>query len=236
MNLNLKGGVIIIGSLLWQDDLFKNNDNIRLNWRKSHLDFDNRIPVKLPIRYGRKSSSDIMTMVFSNRMARKIGFGYVVPFNKIINNIDELLNEASALSTAEGMGGDFVRSWGLLVYLLNDKLINVDQKKVISKLFKQQKKKNKINIDEYKVGRERSCVTKSLKLDISWIVPIVNSDQSKIDGLHFALATATKPLNRIPSKNEIAESIKSDSERRYFINNLTNGIITFEDFEISKFL
>ncbi len=230
----MKGGVIIIGSLLWQDYLKNEGDNIRLNWRNNHLDFENKIPIKVPIRYGRFSSK-IMTMVFSNRMANKNGFGYVVPFKKKINNQDELLCEAIALSAAEGMKGNFVSSWGILTYLLNDSIIEADEKKEILKLFK--RRKNAVfDILEYKVGRERSCITRSLKLDINWVTPILESDKSKINELHFLLATATKPMKNIPSIEEIAGTIKLDKKRKYFINNLTNGIITYNDFDISKLL
>jgi hypothetical protein len=236
MNWNLRGGVIIIGSLLWQDHLEKVNDNIRRDWRNSHLDIDNKIPVKVPIRYGRKSKSNIMTMVFSNRMARRLGFGYVVPFKKNINDQDELLHECIALSKAEGMKGKLVASWGgVLAYLLNDTIIEGHTKKEIIRLFKQQKDEE-LNVFEYKVGRERSCVTKSLKLNINWVAPILEKDKNRIDMLHFLLATATKPMNMIPTYKEIAETIGLDQERNYFINNLTNGILTADDFEIAKYL
>lgn len=37
-NLNLTGGVLIIGSLLWQDDLdLTKKDHIRKTWRDNHL-------------------------------------------------------------------------------------------------------------------------------------------------------------------------------------------------------
>jgi len=235
MSWNLRGGVIIIGSLLWQDYLDKQGDDIRVNWRNAHLDLNNKIPVKVPIRYGRKSLSNIMTMVFSNRMARKTGFGYVVPFKKKIKNKDELICEALALSAAEGMKGKFVCSWGALAYLLNDSIIDVDKKKEIITFFRQRKNAN-IDISEYKVGRERSCISKSLKLDINWVVPISGNDKQKIDELHFLLATATKPDYKIPSLKEIAKTIKADNQRKYFINNLINGIITHDDFEIAKLI
>jgi len=45
--MDLKGGVIVIGSLLWD-----NSD--RCKWRKSSLeDLASKIPVPLKIRYGR---------------------------------------------------------------------------------------------------------------------------------------------------------------------------------------
>lgn len=236
MNWNLNCGVIIIGSLLWQTYLHDENDNIRLNWRNSHLNVEDKIPVKVPIRYGRKSKSNIMTMVFSNRMAKKRGFGYVVPFKEKVNNQDQLLCECIALSAAEGMKGNFVVSWGgLLAYLLNESLIATSVKKEIVQLFRQ-RKNEQFNTLDYKVGREKSCVTQSLKLDIRWLDPISSSDKSRLDQFHLLLATPTKPLERIPTNEEIAETIKSDKKRRYFINNLIHGIVTQDDFEIAKLL
>lgn len=238
MSWNLKGGVIIIGSLLWQDYLDKPGDDIRASWRTAHLDLDNKIPVMVPIRYGReskKSRPNITTMVFSNRMARKMGFGFVVPFKRVISNKDELLCEAIALSAAEGMKGNFVCSWGVLAYLLNDSIINVNQKNEIVTFFRQ-RKNAKFDISEYKVGKERSCISKSLKLDINWVAPVSRNDKQRIDEFHFLLATATKPDNKIPTHTEIAQTIKGDIQRKYFINNLINGIITHDDFEIAKLL
>ncbi len=235
MGWDFKGGVIIIGSLLWQDYLENPGDDIRAKWRRARLDFENKIPVRMPIRYGRKSASNIMTMVFSNRMARKKGFGYVVPFKTRINNQDELLCEAIALSAAEGMKGNFVRSWGVLTYLLNDSNVDSNRKQEFIRLFRQ-RKNTKFDIKEYKVDRERSCVSKSLKLDIDWVTPVSEIDKPKIDEFHFLLATATKPDKNIPTYNEIAQTIRTDTQRKYFINNLTNGIITHDDFEIAKLL
>jgi len=235
MNWELKSGLIIIGSLLWQDYLEKEGDNIRLNWINSNLDFDNRIQIKIPIRYGRISESEIPTMVFFNRMKKKLGFGYVIPFKKLINNIEELTCETVALSTAEGMKGNFVRSWGVLTYLLNKNKVTTEHKKEIVSFFVK-RKNSKFDMNEYKIRPEKSCVTKSLKLDIDWIEPILKSDTEKLNSFDFLLATATKPKNKLLTFEEIANGIKSDSKRKYFINNLSNGIITNQDFDISKLL
>jgi hypothetical protein len=235
MDWNFKGGVIIVGSLLWQDYLDDPGDDIRAKWRRAHLDIENKIPVRLPIRYGRTSKSKIVTMVFSNRMARKKGFGYIVPFKTRINNKDELLCEAIALSAAEGMKGNFVRNWGVLTYLINDSIVNTKQKNEIVRLFRQ-KKSTTFDVNEYKVDKERSCVSKSLKLDINWVAPVLENDKHKVDGFHLLLATATKPDKIIPTYDKIAQTILGDTKRKYFINNLTNGIITYDDFEIAKLL
>ena len=52
----------------------------------------------------------------------------------------------------------------------------------------------------------------------------------------FLIATATKPQpnNRLLTMEDIANGVKFDKDRKYFINNIVNGIITQEDFEISK--
>jgi hypothetical protein len=219
--------------------MLKPADDIRANWRRAHLDLANKIPVRVPIRYGRKSKKskpEIWTMVFSNRMARKKGFGYVVPFQKRINNKDELLCEAIALSAAEGMNGAFVCGWGVLAYLLNDSTIDANPKDEFVRLFRRQKGNTKFDIKDYKVDRERSCISKSLGLDIDWVTLVSANDKDKMDEFHFLLATATKPEQTIPRFSEIARTIKADTERKYFINNLTNGIITYDDFKIAHVL
>lgn len=235
MNWNLQSGVIIIGSLLWQDYLEKEGDNIRLNWRNSNLDINNRISIKVPIRYGRISKSGIPTMVYSNRMKNKLGFGYAIPLKKLINNLEELTCESVALSAAEGMKGNFVRSWGVLTYLLNDKKIEPNQRNEIIKFFIK-RKNSKFEVNEYKVTPEKSCITESLKLNVNWVEPILESDAEKLNKFDFLMATATKPKNKLLTYKEIAHGIKSDNDRKYFINNLSNGIITNEDFNISKLL
>lgn len=236
MNWGLKSGVIVIGSLLWQDYLEKQGDNIRVNWRNSNLDMESKIPVRVPIRYGRISQNKgIPTMIYSNRMKNRPGFGYAIPFQNSINNAEELLKEAIALSVAEGMKGNFIRKWGALSYLLNENRIDSRLKKEIIKIFKNRKEMD-LNIDEYKVLREKSCLTKSLKLNIDWLQPIDSKDRDSLDRFDFLMAVVTQPLpnDRLLSFDEIAQRVASDNERRYFINNLGNGIITQDDFEISK--
>ena len=51
----LRGGVLLIGSLAWQNDLDQDkHDHIRIDWRAKHLG-PNYTFVKVPIRYGRYS-------------------------------------------------------------------------------------------------------------------------------------------------------------------------------------
>jgi hypothetical protein len=236
MDNKLNSGVLIIGSLLWQDYTHEKGDNIRLNWRNTRLSLADKIAVKIPIRYGRLSgskNSKVPTMIFSNKMQNKLGIGYVVPFKSVINNYDQLLCEAMELSVAEGMMGNFVKDWGVLAYLVNENKINKETKKEIIKLFKQRKNQQFIP-KEYKVGREKSCVTSSLKLDINWPQALIPSDQIKLNQFDFVLGTATNPKNEVVTIDTIAKKIAADKDRRYFLNNISNGIITYEDFDIAK--
>lgn len=235
MNWNLKSGVLIIGSLLWQDYLDEKDDNIRHNWRLARLDMDNKIPIKVPIRYGRISRYGTPTMIFSNKMKSKLGFAYLVPFKSVINNDAQLTLETNSLSAAEGMKGNFVTNWGVLTYLLNEQKIDKAIKSEIISLFK--KRKNQaFKPEEYKSGKEKACITSSLKLDINWIESLDPSDQKKINQFDFLLATATKPENKVVTLQQIAAGIKADNDRKYFLNNLSHGIVTQEDFEISKLI
>ena len=236
MEWNIKSGVLIIGSLLWQDYTYVKGDNIRLNWRNSSLALSDKIAVKVPIRYGRLSgrrNHEIPTMIFSNKMKRKLGIGYVVPFQSPINTYNELLSQANDLSNAEGMHRVFVKNWGVLSYLINNKKINPKIKSEVIKLFRQNKN-DPFNPKDYRVGREKPCITLSLKLDISWLQTLIPSEQKKLDQFDFLFATATNPENKVVSLNTIANKIMGDNDRRYFLNNISNGIITYEDFEIAK--
>jgi hypothetical protein len=74
-----------------------------------------------------------------------------------------------------------------------------------------------------------------LKLNINWVTPVLSEDKSKMDEFHLLLATATKPMDRIPKIEEIANTIKAD-KRKYFVNNVTHGIVTHDDFEIARYI
>ncbi len=54
----VRGGILIIGSLMWDNDQ-------RAAWRRSHLSVDDKVYVKSPIRYGRLSRTrgNIFTMI-----------------------------------------------------------------------------------------------------------------------------------------------------------------------------
>lgn len=234
-NLNLKGGVIIIGSLLWQDHLEdQDKDNIRKKWRNKNLDKNSKMLVKLPIRYGKKSTGNIYTMVFSNNCQRdnRLGTGYIFQFkSNPINNFKELLARAKAMSKAERIGKNLEKDWGKVTILFNPDKINPEIKKQILLEWKKQfKRKDREN---YKFKPEKSCVNARSELNIEWPSPVNNQDAEALSQFDFLIATATNPHHNggisYPSDSKVAETVKNDKDRRYFINNIKHGITTFQD-------
>ena len=232
--LHANGGVLIIGSLLWQNHLSVQNDDIRKNWRSKYLKFDAKISVKCPIRYGRKSSSGIYTMVFSkNCIDKKLGFAYIVPFKNDKNsNALHLIELSKGLSTAEGMKGDFVTggnsTWGVLGILINPSTESDLKGQFLSIWESQYSKERKFDPQDFRLGSEDVAVLKNGILNIPWPTAANSNDQNTIDSLDFVLAAVTKPTD-YPHISDLLVNVNSDLTRKYFLNNVANGIRTFQD-------
>jgi len=220
--MQLKGGVIIIGSLLWQDDLNK-NDKIRYNWRNTSLNIDEKILVRLPIRYGRYSRGSIYTMVFSTDCEKKkrLGTGYVIPFkNNPIKHLDALISEARMMAKAEGMCSRFVGRtnsiWASMGIMINKKKVKPEICEVILSRWAKEFKDDGggQDISEYRVKKEKLSITRKGELQITWPKSIDTDEESKIKEVDFLIATSTKPkyqqfgITKYPSSNEIAHSVK----------------------------
>lgn len=240
--LNLKGGVLIIGSLLWQDHYNKDKeDNIRKLWRDRYLLLDHRIMVSIPIRYGRLSKSNVYTMVFSNSCSKnKKGTGYFIPFKQTpIANYDDLVNEAKELSFAEGMKGRFSSTengneevWCVLGILTNPKTINITQEKdLLDKWSNLLNNHGNFDHNEFRLCREKACINERGKLNISWPTPIDIRDYKRINSFDFIIATVPKPT-KYPDLIKLAENVKTDTTRHYFIENYKSGITTFQDINV----
>jgi hypothetical protein len=93
----MRCGILIIGSLLWDDG----RKGIRAAWRAGWLDVPAQVPVQAPVHYGRKSTSrsNTYTMVFGP--GGQTGKAVLVPCAAEIETIDGLITEASALWQAE---------------------------------------------------------------------------------------------------------------------------------------
>src|SRR5438552_16797208 len=74
-NIQIHGGVAILGSLFWEDESNcvsgqEIKGKLRKRWRDDNLDITKTIAISLPVRYGRFSSKanrkETYTMVLSN--------------------------------------------------------------------------------------------------------------------------------------------------------------------------
>lgn len=229
--MKLKAGIIIIGSLYWD------NNPSRQRWRDSRLKLTDEFSVEVPIRYGRKSEKrgNTYTMVFSH--SGSMGQGKVVRCQTDISSVEELEIEAEALWTAERSSTD---SNGRVSALWGGVGLLVRPGVPIQPEF--------MDAWEKRVGREQTFTAQSSEvtmskqgiLKIDWPSLSNSSDQVPVDLL---LATVTKPTligapPRFATAQEIAEAWIRDQQGNvsYFWSNRKNGILTFQDGDIQKCL
>src|SRR5580704_5096387 len=117
-DLDLKGGILIIGSLWW--------DPSREQWRRDNLNLEEFKNVQLPIRYGRLSGVDrhfTHTMVFSSDCKSSLGIGIVVSLNEQIKTFDQLHGQVMALIAAEMKKSPNIDrynwGWGMIGFAIN---------------------------------------------------------------------------------------------------------------------
>ena len=217
-NLKFKGGVLIIGSLIWEESA------LRKKWRNENLDLDKQIKVKLPIRYGRISQTRncTFTMVFSSDCKTKLGQGIFLPFKKDYS-IEQIIKQGKLMIEAEhNRVVDFDRfnwGWGCLGIITNPKIEFEIEK------FWKAKYGNGFNPDDYKIKDEESIVLQSGKFNFDW--------PTELNEYAFAIGTATKPnIDTYPSPDKIAERMVVNEYDEYFRKNLELGINTFQDKDI----
>ena len=234
--MKFKGGVIIVGSLLWEDT------PERVNWRNLCLRIKQKIPVSIPIRYGRKSASrkNTYTMIFSNHPSTVLGQAFIIPLKEEIKNYSVLEKNAFAMAKAEGIwkNNDLVPSinkpWGTVGLLLNPKNdrkdnINAD---LIRNSWQQiyQTYHNSFNPSTYNIGADDvPLIDQDGFLQIPWT--------EQMNDFDFLLATPTVPNpHKILSASEIAEKMNVTGYWSYFTKNASHGITTFQDEEILQLL
>lgn len=231
--MKLKGGVIIIGSLIWEDHLNnKKADNIRKEWRKQNL-INKSTLTKVPIRYGRESQTreDTYTMIFSKSCEDNLGQGLILPFNQDIITFEGLERQAIALAIAEGIyKPDNLRltsSWGSVGLLINPKLNLTDfaSKELIQKKWTDiyHSYSDTFISDSYKMNNESSSpITQDGFLNIAW--------QTEMDAFDLLVATPVipKPKSRLNAE-DIAQRMIDKKYQTYFHNNKKHKIDTALD-------
>ena len=232
--MDLKGGVLLIGSLFWQDYRDEPSDNIRKKWRDGRLNMSGKQDVRVPIRYGRKSckNGEIYTMVIDNSIPQeKFGSTKFVPLKKKgYLHINEILDEAKELSKAEGPRKNLVKGiqngkdpWCICSILINEKKLG---KELANKIRVDWKRGVLSTPDTHNVldvlGSRlfEYSLNENYELKLDW--------PSGLEDFDFLLCTSTKPDKEV----QISGIAHNVFNRPYFFANLAHGINTFQDQDI----
>lgn len=228
--MEFKGGAIIIGSLLWD------NEPKRIKWRKLYLEsIENIIPLKARIRYGRESTSrrNTHTMILSNHPKTKFGNAYILRFKETLKNARNLESQAFAMAAAEGLwkktGPSLNKSWGTVGLLINPKLEESRNLEIIKERWTKIYTEYEFSPSDYTIEKEPEIIDKNGFLKIEW-----TDEMNKFD---FLVATLTVPNPKSFINAEIiAKKINETGYDEYFLNNHKHGITTYQDNDIMNLL
>ena len=247
----IKGGVIIIGSLIWEnehnaipDKGSKKLGKYRREWREKNLDVSNIQIIPLPIRYGRCSSGrhHTYTMVLSREyLNNNQGAGLIVPFKKqfIQNKLQQVTTQLKYLSIAEGIitqeeKNRFAALWGGIAIWINPK----SKFKIQIENYWQ----NVITKPKYKYREKSYAWADGTLLDDSFRLQLeINTD------CDFLVCTYILPKYKkgdndsdanqnmkqgYPNPKMLNEAIQKSKYSTYFCQNRVNNIVTVDDNEI----
>lgn len=231
VNMSINAGVLIIGSLLWDDR------HSRPEWRRNRLDLSGAQPVSAPIRYGRFSENrNTYTMVFSRLCYRHRGLGtaQVVPCVKAIGSPADLLAEASYLAVAEGLQE---WTWGAIGILVKPRATIAND---ILNSWRAYFAKNARACEVFSAhaNSETAVLNDGGILRLDWPTRLSRKNLE----LDLLLATATAPSMNHPGDREkryarpreIGETYAKQSTPEYFIENVRHDIRTNQDVAIWK--
>lgn len=243
--MKLKSGIIIIGSLLWD------NSKIRSEWRNKYFNYKNKIEVDLPIRYGRISSSrmNTYTMVYSKILKKEeYGKGILLELKNEIDKIETLREilensirverditqtEWKFLKKCEAFALNW--SWGVVGLSINPKHIDSNMK-FSSKIepIVQYWNDNLSDFDPkiFSLANEGIFIEKNGQFEIEWT--------KEMDGLDFLFTTIVAPkteiVNNYPDADQIALKMYESNYYSYFIKNVENNISTKDDDRILELI
>jgi hypothetical protein len=234
--MDFKLGVIIVGSLLWDEK------PIRQKWRLACIkDINSRISVPIKIRYGRQSESreHTYTIILSNQADTQLGQGLIFESADLIKSFKNLEKQVFALARAEGIWKEddkepkISKNWGTVGLLLNP---SIDKKNKVNadfirtrwtELHKQHSSGFKFS--DYQIENEESVIDEDGFLNISWT--------KEMDDFDLLIATPTVPKpKRSLTAREVAGAIRNKKYSDYFDKNRNNQITTFQDEEITSLL
>lgn len=227
--MSLNAGILIIGSLLWDDE--------RRAWRDARLEMGLAETVMAPIRYGRlsgKRRGHTYTMVFSRLC--QAGQAKVVRCSHTVSSAENLIAEAEQLWKAEqpnAEAGRIAASWGCVALLCNpERKIPEDITKAWATRVSREPDYGNVPQTE----DEGCLVSKAGLLQIPW--PCLAEGGTAVT-LDLLLATANDPtLTGTPPSYPKVETIAdawnaaASEHAEYFWKNAEGAIRTFQDDEI----
>lgn len=240
----MKGGVLIIGSLLWDKNSFSRQEW----WNK--LDLTKKQKVLLPIRYGRTSKTNrkgTYSMIFLTSLenSNNLGIGYFIPFVKEIVSEKDFKDEVIDFAKAEGFKGKRIASsWGSVCMKLNPKtnkeknkfIVNAWESLVVDNIKNRKPNQTIPNLNEFGEENEKKSITDN------WMLNIGDNIFLEIPDVDFILATSNAIKHRnteeikYPRILEIVKAMVEGNYYEYFLRNRICGIKTFEDRLILKIL
>lgn len=289
----MKGGVVIMGSLLWQDgSTHEPWKPVRKNWREKYLvPKQHFFSIKFPIRYGRYSQNNefpirisslehgykvstnikvrkddscflpseqnvifpLYTMVLSlgKNGIKDFGTAYLCPFKEDISDLESLKECVKQLSIAEGIFTNdktyFRKKWGGVSIYVSPKLIR-DNKQFSDEIFElwNEKLGNEEWLSQFQgFNEDTACILytdgeKKGTINLDTIIAAEAQHQFEVHSFDFLLVAVTVPKNEngkkeYPTATQIGKFAQTDL-RRYFQNNIKNGISTFQDSEIKNII
>jgi len=224
-------GILFIGSLYWEQT------ECRCNWRDNHLDVAAKCHVRVPIRYGRRSQTRgcSFTMVFSPGLSgEEYGDAIVAPCKS-----EKLVEEAECLWAAERnkrRNNRISADWGCIALLENPErqMPQGLQDEWTKRISREPCYGRMFNTP---IGEEAPASPLG-RLSIPW--PATTSGVP-LD-FDVLIGTATNPTlirGHYADAREVADAWKNPEGSNYveyFCNNRKNGIRTFQDAEIKRWL
>ena len=242
--MDIKIGVIVIGSLLWE------TTEKRTDWRNG-LSIKDKLLVDLPIRYGRQSLKNrkgTYSMVFSNNInhPKTLGKGYVIPFKETIKTEQDFICQMINLSNAEGISKTRIcKSWGTVCFIANPFIDQNKKNEVLSmwndlvnttrqSLTQDQKEPE---VDKFGEPTEKKSIDNNWKLTIN----LDNLFKNELKDFDILVATSNAVklkdnINTYPTAKQIAKAINDSKHFEYFLRNTQYSIRTFQDRQIAKIL
>jgi len=244
----LRLGILIAGSLEWEDQTH------RVDWRNAHLTEAPGIPVKVPIRYGRRSRSraNTYTMVFAPGCPD--GQGKVFECQRGVTVLADLVEEAKSLWTAERPAKkklvkpakpslqDQQHSWDWGCVALLGRLEFPGVQQILNDWGKRARsEKDDTGNPTYDSAafevNGKAGITNDGLLAVNW--PTRADTGKPLDSFDLLLATATRPTcvnGAYPDAKTLADAWNSARTAVYFWMNRRRGFWTFEDAEIERHL